>query len=1585
MFDLSSIHSFTKDNKLKDFINLLYINLSDENIYSITPDILYQTAQSAYLAISVLKNWKIELNQYKSFDKEKNKTKEFTVIQILNKDMPFLVDSLTNELKAWGLSPIFIAHPILAVKRNPESCLLENFSASGSKGENVAYESIIQFYLPSCNIENFEALKNKLEQVLECVYLANNNWTDIRNLVEHTVSFFDTRQLKKYDKIEAISFLNWILNNNFIFLGSIECKFDNQELTPFYDSALGIMKSPLYPSSIVTKITNYDDEDLIFIRKCESKSLVHRTAHLDCIYIKKMNDDSKMIGFIIIIGFFSSAVYYQSVRNIPIVSRKVTNILNRYNQPLHSFNVKEFITALESFPRSELLQMSEDELYTTATGIVALSLIPKVKLFIRKDKSGHFISCLVYVPKSRFGTDIKIAIEKILCQQFGGNVSKSYVLVGESELVRLQIIVNIKSSIIPNYNIENLEGLITSLVSEWSNGLLETLKMYYTEEVAQSKLQKYLDVFDARYSLSFTNKQAVRDIEMIEKVLQDRSTKFDLYVSSQSCDDLVQLKIFSLNHELLLSSILPTIEKLGLLAVDMSTYMVKVHDKGECSDIYLHHLRMRLSRNFSELTITSTIEKNIETLLEKVANGLLEDDIFNSLVLYASMSPEEAMIMRSYAKYLKQIKFAYNTEVIANSLIDNRNIAAKLVKLFNAKFDVNIQINKLELEVIENSIIQDIASVENVVDDKVLKTYLELIKATQRTNFFKDYSSSKHKEYLSLKIESTAIKAMPVPKPFMEIFVYSSRFEALHLRGGKVARGGMRWSDRNEDFRTEILGLMKAQMTKNSVIVPVGSKGGFVLKRANSLNKEQLLQEGIACYKNFLRGLLDITDNIINNIIVKPEGVRCYDMDDPYLVIAADKGTATFSDYANDISSQYGFWLGDAFASGGSAGYDHKKIAITARGAWISVEEHFSQLGINIAKQHFSVIGIGDMSGDVFGNGLLYSNNIKLIAAFNHLHIFIDPTPDTAASFKERERLFQLPGSQWSDYNHNIISNGGGIFSRNSKEIKITAEMREALGISLGIDALTPDELVRHILKAPVDLLWNGGIGTYVKASEESNEVIGDKNNDFVRINGKDLRCKAVAEGGNLGLTQIGRIEYARNGGKINTDFIDNSAGVDCSDHEVNIKIGFSPMLRSNIIDMETRNKVLTEMTEEIAALVLNNNKQQNQLLSLDEYLAAERLDKHIWLIDQLEKKGELNREVESLPNKDELMRLKAANLGLTRPEISVIIAYAKNSAVKMLESVDFTQDPYFLNYLMNYFPTQIRERYSEHFKQHSLKNEIIATVLINDFINTMGAHLFHQILDGGLYQGIEILKSFILIKEGLGVRNYWDVIEKLRGVVTFEVQVKLFSLLQKIIEHNISWLLNHCQNKQHFNISLDVSISKFQAQIQLLRSAYEEGELSEIKELGILELVAEYSQSIPEYLLNDVKKLVILVNALEISNVADYTHQDFVKVAKFYYSIREQLKIDTIIAKISEKHILNNYLDQIAYKMVLQDINLIINNLVITILTGANENSNLANICTDYQLKSYLDFIASIDVFVTKNPITTLVLLKKHLKSLTQ
>ncbi|MDP6172644.1 MAG: NAD-glutamate dehydrogenase, partial [Rhodospirillales bacterium] len=1234
-----------------------------------------QLAGAAYSFFKLAQNRQPGETSIRAFNPDARRdgwTASSTMVQIMTDDMPFLVDSVTAELVNQPLRVRSIIHPTFMARRDGKGKLKE-LAPKLASGRHTRRESAIAMEIsPQVSEAALGGVTKDLVQVLDQVRAAVEDWAAIRQNMRDAISELTTQTPRKGsgDLAEVAEFLQWVHDDHFTFLGYREYAFSGTgsqaKTTILAKSGLGVLRDrtalifddlkdgQILPAEARDFLRR---DDPLVISKADLRSKVHRTAYLDAIGIKRYDGNGKVIGERLVVGLFTSVAYNSLPRDIPLLRRKLENIVASAGFPPTSHDAKALMHILETYPRDELFHAGEGELLRISLGILHVQERQQVALFSRRDGFGRFVSCLIYVPKDRYSTQLRLKMHELLASGYGGKVVAFSLEIGDTPLARLHLIVATKKGSRARRSDAQIEAALAEAARTWEDHLLNAVNRTFGEIEGERLISIYGPAFPASYSEHFEAGECVGDIIKLEEVADSGKMSLRLYHAAGSDAHQVSLKIYHPHSPLPLSDVLPVLENMGLKVNEEVPHLVQPAG-GFGAPVMIHDFRM-VTRDGSKVDIKS-LGDNFRQAFERIWQGEMESDGLNTLVLGAGLTWREVAVLRSFAKYLRQTRVAFPLDYMSETLRKNHRLGRLIVEFFLAKFDPRQAKDRgRRTNALKHRVLTGLDQVDNADEDRIIRRFLNIADAALRTNYFQAGIGGGPKPYLAIKLDSGRIEELPRPRPLREIFVYSPRFEAIHLRGGMVARGGLRWSDRPEDFRTEILGLMKAQMVKNAVIVPVGSKGGFVVKRPPTEGgRDAMLAEGIACYKMFMSGLLDITDNLAGEKLIPPSDVVRQDGDDSYLVVAADKGTATFSDIANGIALDYGFWLGDAFASGGSVGYDHKKMGITARGTWESVKRHFREIGKDIQREEFTTIGVGDMSGDVFGNGMLLSRKTKLLAAFNHLHIFIDPDPDTEKSFAERKRLFKLPRSSWSDYDASLISKGGAIFERSAKSISLSREIRNVFGISR--EKVAPDELVNLLLKAEVDLLWFGGIGTYVKASVESHADADDRANNPVRVDGKDLRCKVIGEGANLGATQRGRIEFALGGGRLNTDSVDNSAGVDCSDHEVNIKILLDSVVAKGKLDMVQRNRLLGSMTAEVGKLVLRDNYLQSQAISLVQSRGNQVLDLQTRFMRMLERAGRLDRAVEFLPDEETLAERERENLGLTRPEISVILPYAK-------------------------------------------------------------------------------------------------------------------------------------------------------------------------------------------------------------------------------------------------------------------------------------------------------------------------------------
>ncbi|HEV7412606.1 MAG TPA: NAD-glutamate dehydrogenase [Casimicrobiaceae bacterium] len=1432
-----------------------------------------------------------------------------TIIEIVNDDMPFLVDSVTMEVNRHGLTLHLIIHPIVAVVRDTDGTLAGVADdAEGAHRESLIHVEVDRIVDPA----KLDELAADIVRVLDDVRAAFEDWKKMRDRVGAILVENEKRAppLPPDELAEGRAFLSWLANDHFTFLGYRRHELvvigGHDALKIVTGSSLGILREG-ENKEVATSFAALPPEvkayarrpELLVVTKSTSRSTVHRPGYLDYIAVKRFNEKGEVSGEDRFLGLFTSTAYSANPAEIPLLRRKIANVVARAGLQPGSHAGKALINILETYPRDELFQTTEDELLRTAVGILHLGDRQRFRLFVRRDPFERFLSCLIYAPRENYTTELRQKWQQILVQAFNGTSSEFNVYLTESVLARILITVRTTPGAIPEVDVRAVEAQLVAAARRWDDELKQALVDGLGEARGNELFRQFGEAFPAGYREDFTAREAVPDIQMMARLSATEPLAMSLYRPLEAPAGALRFKLFHLGEPVSLSDSLPMLERMGLNVLDERPH--RVAPRG-MPPVWMHDFGMQSGLADTEVEI-DIVHQVFEEAFANIFRGEVENDDFNRLVLAAHLPATEIVLLRAYAKYLRQIGFPLSQPFIESTLAAHPSVAHGLIELFKTRFDPELGAGTgARCAELVRAIEAALTQVDNLSEDRVLRQYLALVMATTRTNFWRRDAAGRRKSFVSFKFDPAKVPGLPEPKPMFEIFVYSPRFEGVHLRGGKVARGGLRWSDRPEDFRTEVLGLVKAQMVKNTVIVPVGSKGGFVLKRAPTpADRDAYLKEGIACYQDYLRGLLDITDNRVGEGIVPPREVKRHDPDDPYLVVAADKGTATFSDYANGISREYGFWLGDAFASGGSAGYDHKAMGITARGAWESVKRHFREMGIDTQTTDFTVAGIGDMSGDVFGNGMLLSRHIKLVAAFDHRHVFLDPTPDAAASFAERERMFKLPRSSWADYDSSLISAGGGVYPRSAKSIAITPQTKKALAISA--DTLTPAELVNAILKAPVDLIYNGGIGTYVKASAETHAQAGDRANDAVRVNGRDLRCKVVCEGGNLGCTQLGRTEYALAGGRIFTDAIDNSAGVDTSDHEVNIKILLGLAISDGELTEKQRNALLATMTDDVAALVLRDNYFQTQALSVTGRIAPQLLDAQQRFIEYLEKQNRLNRELEYLPDDEEFTARRVKGLGLTGPERAVLLAYSKIWLYEELLTSVLPDDPWVGTALARYFPAPLRKPYAAHMVRHPLRREIIVSHVTNSMINRVGSTFVHRISETTGSRPDEIVRAYLLNREIFGFVPLWQQIEALDNKVDDAVQSAMLIATARLIDRGTMWFLRSrrlgddmAETIAHFTPRIEALASRLP---QLLDAAERSRVDAEIARYG--------AQAVPHDLAARVATFDTLYAALDIIEVAEATQRPVELVADVYFDLATRLGLawlrDRIAALPGDQH----------------------------------------------------------------------------------
>ncbi|HEV2674863.1 MAG TPA: NAD-glutamate dehydrogenase [Aliidongia sp.] len=1471
------------------FVRTFYKNVPPDDILPRPAEALVAAAEALWQFMAERRPGKAKIRVLSPADKANAWTAGRTVVQIVNDDMPFLVDSVTACLNALELVVHLVIHPVVPVVRAGGGKLISVDETS----PDAQRESVMQIEIAGRADSALEKrIIADLETVLGDVRAAVVDWEAMTKKVGQIADEIGNAALPvpASEAVEVSAFLTWLADRNFTFLGYREYAFDKDGLKVIPGVGRGVLRDDSY--LVFDGLRNFTtlspdvqqflrSPQLTMISKSNRRSTVHRPVQLDTIGIKTFNAAGEVVGQKLVVGLFTSSSYAKSPRSIPVLRRKVQRTVERSGFAPDSHDGKALQHILDAFPRDELFQITEAELFSTAIGILNLQERQRIAAFTRRDPFERFISCLVYVPRDRYSSTVRRRMADILETTYNGKLASDAVQLDESVLARIHFIINTNPSQVPEVDPVALEKKLVEAGRVWADKLSEALGNTFDENEAHALLRRYADAFPTNYTERFTATSAVEDIKKIATLEAGAPIALALYRTPGAALSELRLKTFSTGKPVPLSDVLPMLENLGMKVITENPFRVKARDAA--SKAWVQEFEL-ITRGQMPVDLAE-VGPRFEEAFPAVYAGTVEDDGFNRLVALAGLAAREIVVIRTYCKVLRQAGSAFSQAYMEDTVSAHPAIAHKLVRLFEAQFDPAIKAKARDAaaDKLAAEIEADLDQVSNLDEDRILRSFLLLVRKSLRTNFYQPGADGKPKPYLSIKLASQEIDLLPQPRPLVEIFVYSPRMEGCHLRGGKVARGGIRWSDRKEDFRTEILGLMKAQQVKNSVIVPVGSKGGFVVKRPATGDREAVMAEVVACYKTLMYGLLDITDTIEGPGIVPPKHVVRRDGDDPYLVVAADKGTATFSDIANGCAIEYGFWLGDAFASGGSIGYDHKAMGITARGAWEAVKRHFRELGTDIQTTDFTCIGIGDMAGDVFGNGMLLSQHTRLLAAFNHMHIFIDPEPDSARTWLERKRLFDLPRSTWNDYDRSLLSKGGAIYERSAKSLTLSDEAKARLGLKSA--TISPNDLIRVLLKLPVDLLWFGGIGTYVKASTESAAEAGDRANDALRIDGREIGAKVVGEGANLALTQRGRIEYALHGGRLNTDAIDNSAGVDTSDHEVNIKIGASAMLSSGKLKADKRNAFLATMTDEVGLLVLEDNYLQTQAVTIAEAEAPALLDEHARLMRSLERAGKLDRAIEYLPDDEALIQRAAAKRGLTRPELAVLLAYAKNAIYAELLTTDLPDEPELEEELLAYFPRQMVQLSKADLKAHRLRREIIATVVTNAMINRLGPSFVSEMQGKTGRSTADVTRAYRITRVVFDLPSLWRSIEVLDNIIPAATQTKLLLAVRTVAEQAARWFLQSGQN-----LGVTPRIKEFGPGIKAL-SAKLLSLLPDSERAAHEDRVQAYvAQGVSMELAERVVALDSLSAAMDIVRIDEGTKLDMVELGRLYFATGARL-----------------------------------------------------------------------------------------------
>lgn len=1506
-----------------EFVRDLFGRVPAEDLAKLSATELADFSRHAFEHLSVLRlPGQVNIRLIDSDNDGGESPHELTVVEVVNDNMPFLFDSTLAELIDRGYEPGLVAHPILAVERDGEGCLVRFVGeiTVGGSTEGLARESLIHIHLPRIDSSSErQALIEGLEKVYADVAVAVRDWQAMRTRVAETAARYrtDPPPLPEVEIAEAAALLEWLADDNFTLLGLREYSFPDGDLSssPMTGQGYGILSDP--ETMVLRQGTDYvamtpeiraflARQQALIVTKANVRSRVHRRVHFDYIGIKLFDNQGRTDGELRLIGLFTSSAYTSTTSTVPYIRRKVDKVLKRAGFDSASYAGRALTNVLENYPRDELFHIDPDTLYRFAIEIMNLAQRPRIRVLAHPDEFGRFISVLVFVPKDHYDTQIRIRIGEFLARIYGGRVSAAYPSYPDGPLSRTLYIIG-HDKPVEEVAQAKLEEGVAAITRTWGDSLAEALIGSMGGIKARAFASRYGAAFSAAYREAFNAEQAIRDIAIVEKMSETRTRSVELYRRDGDGTNRINLRVFSRGTALPLSERVPMLEKFGFRVVNERTYRVVPPDAGEDGRFWLHD--MTLDRASGAAIDIASITLPLEAAILAQFRGLAESDGFSALVLEASLGWRDVAMLRAFGRYLQQIRIAFGQDYLAATLARYGSITAKIVELFYARFDPRIEDDRTERQATARAEIEkalrDVASLD---DDRILRSFVNLVTACVRTNFFQLGADGLARTTIAFKFDCARIDRLPLPHPLYEIFVYSPRVEGVHMRFGKVARGGLRWSDRPQDFRTEVLGLAKAQQVKNAVIVPVGAKGGFVPKMLPPVSDRQAwLDEGTESYRIFIRTLLQLTDNIEGDAVVPPLDTVRHDGDDPYLVVAADKGTATFSDVANALSIEKGHWLGDAFASGGSHGYDHKKRGITARGAWEAIKRHFREINIDIQQQSVVVVGVGDMFGDVFGNGMLRSRKLKLVAAFDHRDIFLDPDPEPETAWHERQRLFDLPRSSWADYDRSRISPGGGVFSRQSKSVPLSPRMREILGVE--VDEMPPNEVISAILRAPVDLLWFGGIGTYIRSSAETDDMVGDRANDAIRICGRDIRAKVIGEGANLGCTQRGRIEAARNGIRMNTDAIDNSAGVNTSDIEVNIKIALSGAERDARLAADERNALLFKMTDDVSGLVLRNNYLQTLSLSLAERRGLVDIGFHKRQMQNLEQAGRLDRAVEYLPDDATLSEYERHRESLSRPELAVMLAYAKLSLYDDLLQGTVPDDPYFALELKDYFPPILFEQFPQDIAAHRLRREIIATRLANAVVNRCGPSAIARLADETGADSSLITAAYAVTRDVFQLQDLHTAIDGLDGRIDGELQLRLYASVQDLTMSRIVWFIR--------NVDLAG------APLQTIVSRNREGVASIGDNLDRILSPAALSArnereaamtalAIPRTLAGRLAMLPDLAAATDTVMIADKTGQPVLDIARTHFAIEALFQLGALAASARDI-VTRDYFDRLA------------------------------------------------------------------------
>ena len=1467
------------------------------------------------------------------------------ILEIVSNDRPFIVDSVMSDIAAEGRDVLAMFHPIVVVSRSD--------SGERMNGAEARAESMIQVHLEPMGAAERKAVIESLHATLEDVRLAVEDWPDMLGSMDAAIEELDAAKTEasEEEQSECVAFLRWLRDDNFAFLGCRQVAFlrdgdgnllneepdtvEGSEYGILRDQTRNVLRRGSEPTVLSPQVRQFLKEPApLIVAKSNMRSRVHRRVYMDYIGVKRFGENGEVTGETRFVGLFTAEAYNRMARDVPLIRRKVRRVLERAGKLPGSHNAKKLQNIVENYPRDELFQTDEDDLMEISLGILHLDDRPRPRLFLRRDRFDRFISALVFIPRERYNTRLREQVGEMLRAEYDGRLSAFYPQFGDSALARVHFIIGLNPFEHPEPDVRDLERKISELARTWEDDFEAHAREHAIDDV-RAVADLYTEGFTAGYRERFTPEEALDDVEKIEALGPRPDIQVRAWRRAGDEPDVLRFKLYHAADPLPLSKVMPILEHLGVDVIWEAGYRANRRGEDAADEtVWIHDFEMRAPAGADPEDFDT--RALFEDAFVAAWTGQNESDGFNPLILKLGVPWRDAAFLRACARFRRQTGADVSQAVQEQTLVQNPDIARLLLKLRNARFDPDFEgdmdVRAARAQEIDAEIEAALVNVSSLDHDRVSRRLRDLLKATLRTNFYQRDDDGNPLTQISLKIDSKAAGGLPDPKPYREIFVWAPHVEGVHLRFGPVARGGLRWSDRRDDFRTEVLGLVKAQQVKNAVIVPVGSKGGFYPKRLPfDAGRDAIFEEGKRAYKSFIRGLLDITDNIVDDRVVHPKQTVIWDGEDPYLVVAADKGTATFSDMANGVAADYDFWLGDAFASGGSVGYDHKAMGITARGGWEAVKRHFRELGKDIQSEPFTVIGIGDMSGDVFGNGMLLSDQIRLIAAFDHRDIFIDPDPDPAKSHAERKRLFEQARSSWQDYDASLISKGGGIFSRGAKSVTLTPEIQAITGLK--DETVTPNELMHALLKAQCELMWFGGIGTYVKADSQQNWEVGDKANDAIRVNGSEVGAKVIGEGANLGVTQLGRIEFARAGGKINTDAVDNSAGVDCSDHEVNIKILLNGAMRGGSLKAEDRNALLAKMTDDVSRHVLAHNYHQTLAISIAEATAYEDLDAHERMMVRLEEEGRLDRVVENLPSTEILKELREDNRGLTRPEIAVLLAYAKLTLFDDLVASSVPDDPHFDMLLEGYFPHQL-DKFDEEMHGHRLKREIISTVLANQMCDLGGPTFLNRARETTGASVGDIARAFECARRIFRYTELSADINALDNKAPAAMQIELHRETMQLLRRQTYWLTRRVRGVGGGDARpVQEMIAAYQPGVDALKSAtsdmlspFQRKRLNDREDAWV-------KQGAPRELAHDVAQLAPLTSASDIIDLAHDAGWPLENVAWVYHRVAGRFDFDRL--RVSALKLTSpQHWDRLAARRLVEELYSAHQKLVASILT---------------------------------------------------